>query len=57
MISYNFKLITTTDIYKINLNAFLDDEDNLYVTSYIYIFFLYKVYRIINGTTTSSISP
>ena len=31
MISYNFKLITTTDIYKINLNAFLDDEDNLYV--------------------------
>ena len=57
MLSYNFKVIITIDIYKINLNAFLDDEDNLYVTSYIYIFFLYKVYRIINGTTTSSISP
>ena len=25
MISYNFKVIITIDIYKINLNAFLDD--------------------------------
>ena len=37
MISYNFKVIITIDIYKINLNAFLDDSDHLYVTSYIYI--------------------
>ena len=32
MISYNFKVIITIDIYKINLNAFLDDYGRIKIS-------------------------